>query len=111
VALMPYWMVLVKPPRTKHELRCLCRPRPLLAIYGLDSKGRTFVHVKVYKQSHIYGEVVVYGGEITLRCRECYRWNNIIFVTRSKDRAVLQETVPPPELDNPDILSAATVEG
>lgn len=80
-------------------------------MYGIDSQGRPFVHVKVYKQSHIYGEVVVYGGEITLRCRECYRWNNIIFVSARGVRAVLEETVSPPALDSADMIATATAEG
>lgn len=108
---MQYWMVPVRAPRTRHELRCFCRSRPLLAIYGLDAKGRTFVHVKVFKQRHIYGEIVVYGGEVNIRCRECYRWNIIVFVSETKDRAELRESTTPPEVDSPATLAAATVKG
>lgn len=90
--------------RSKHELRCFCSRRPLLAMYGLDKFGRTYVHIKAYKQRRIYTDVIHYGGEVNIRCRECFRWNNIVFTTPAKDHAVLQESAPPAELDNPDIL-------
>lgn len=84
---------------TKNELRCFCSRSPLLAMYGLDARGRTYVHIKVYKQRRIYGESVHYGGEVRIKCRECLRWNVIVFTAR-KDRAELRESPPPPEVDS-----------
>lgn len=86
--------------RTKHELRCFCSRSPLLAMYGLDDTGRTYVHIKVYKQRRIYGESIHYGGEVKIKCRECLRWNKIIFVDPRKTRAMLRESATPPEVDS-----------
>lgn len=71
------------------ELRCFCSRQPLLATYGVDSKGKLFVHVKIWKQRRIYGEIVVEGGKVKLRCRECLRWHDVRIVQRD---AVLKET-------------------
>lgn len=69
-------------------------------MYGLDMRGRTYVHIKVYKQRRIYGESIHYSGEVKIKCRECLRWNVIIFTSPSKDRATLHETATPPEVDS-----------
>lgn len=90
---------------TSNALRCFCRRQPQLAKYGVDDRGRTFVHVKIFKQSKVYGEVIHYDGEVKIRCRECFRWNIIIF--RSAKDAVLQETQPPEELDTPDMVGTS----
>lgn len=87
-------------PLRKHELRCFCSRAPLLAIYGVDARGRTYVHVKIYKQRRVYGEIVHYGGEVKIKCRECLRWNVIVFVSPQRDRAVLRESPTPPEVDS-----------
>lgn len=79
--------------RKETELRCFCRRNPLLATYGIDSRGKLFVHVKIWKQRRIFGEVVVEGGTVKLHCRECLRWHT---VTISSERAMLSES-PPPE--------------
>jgi hypothetical protein len=71
------------------ELRCFCSREPLLATYGVDHSGTLFVHVKIWKQRRIYGELVVEGGLVKLRCRECLRWHEVRIVQR---RAVLHET-------------------
>lgn len=60
----------------ENELRCFCRRTPLLALYGVRN-GTPFVHVKVYKQDRIFGEVYFEGGKVKLRCRECRRWTTI----------------------------------
>lgn len=78
--------------RRERELRCFCRRKPLLATYGLDSKGKLFVHVKIWKQHRIFGEIVVEGGTVKLHCRECLRWHTVVI---SSERAVLSETKPP----------------
>ena len=79
-------------PQTKHALRCFCSRQPLLAYYGLDTAGALYVHLKVHKQSKIYGEVVFSGGVVRIRCRECLRWHRVIF----REREVgITETVAP----------------
>ncbi len=79
--------------RSKHELRCFCRTEPLLATYGVDEGGELYVHLKVYKQQRIYGEVVVTHGVVKLRCRECLRWHRVVI--RDSDTAALEETPEP----------------
>lgn len=78
--------------RREKELRCFCRNEPLLATYGVDSKGKLFVHVKIFKQNRIYGEFVCEEGTVKIRCRNCLRWHRVIF----RPRAVsLSETEAP----------------
>lgn len=74
--------------RREKELRCFCRNRPLLATYGIDNKGKLFLHVKIYKQSRIFGEFVVEGGVVRLRCRNCLRWHVVVI---REQEAVLSE--------------------
>lgn len=83
--------------RTKHELRCFCSRRPLLAVYGVDEKGRLYIHQRVYKQNRVFGETVFYGGTVALLCRECLRWQQVTIQDRS--RATL---IP---IDEPQVLS------
>jgi hypothetical protein len=76
-------------PRREKELRCFCSRTPLLATYGIDSRGKLFVHVKIWKQKRIFGELVVEGGVVRLRCRDCLRWH---VVRIYQNQAVLAET-------------------
>lgn len=64
--------------QTKNELRCPCSREPLLAVFGLDDKGKVYVHIKVYKNRRIFGEVVIHSGDVEIRCRECFRWYRLI---------------------------------
>jgi hypothetical protein len=65
-------------PNGTQALRCFCSSRPLLGVYGIDPKdGRAFVHIKVYKQSRVFGEHVFKSGELKTKCRVCYRWHHI----------------------------------
>lgn len=82
--------------RTKHDLRCFCRGEPLLATYGVDERSRLYVHIKIFKQSRVYGEVVIYGGPFKLRCRNCLRWHQVVF--RSSNTVALEEDDSPGEL-------------
>lgn len=75
----------------RNEIRCFCARQPLLAIYGID-KGKPYVHVKVYKNRRIYGEILVTKGDIQLRCRECLRWYTIEIIN---ERPKLIETSEP----------------
>jgi hypothetical protein len=95
----------VKRERTKSQLRCFCSRKPLLAVYGVDERGRTYVHCRVYKQSRVYGDWIAYGGETSILCRECLRWHIIKF-THDKT-AVLEESTKPKEIDD-DIDPSAT---
>lgn len=80
----------------RYELRCFCSRAPLLAVYGVDDDGRLFVHVRAYKQHRIYAETITYGGEIKLRCRECRRWQKVVF--SQPDTASLKEDFVPDAL-------------
>lgn len=80
---------------TKNELRCFCSREPLLAVYGLK-EGKLYVHVKIYKQRRIYGEVLVTEGTVKLHCRECLRWHTVVL--RAPGHAFLKEDTDPPSL-------------
>jgi hypothetical protein len=75
--------------RREKELRCFCGRTPLLATYGIDNKGKLFIHVKIWKARRIFGELVIEGGPIKIRCRDCLRWHVIRIY---QDQAILQET-------------------
>lgn len=63
-----------RPPR-EGELRCFCRKKPLLGKFGRDRLGNLYVHIKVFKQDRIFGEIILEGGgRVRIRCRECLRW-------------------------------------
>lgn len=75
--------------KTANDLRCFCARAPLLAVYGIDKDGKLYVHVRVYKQNRIYGEVLVTGGTVKLHCRECLRWHRVVI--RQRNKAELKE--------------------
>jgi len=54
-----------------------------LAVYGVDEKGRLYIHQRVYKQNRIFGETIFYGGTVALLCRECLRWQEVVIVNRT----------------------------
>lgn len=87
----------MKRVRTKSQLRCFCSRKPLLAVYGVDERGRVYVHCRVYKQNRVYGDWIVYGGETSILCRECLRWHVIKF---TQGTATLEETTKPKEIDD-----------
>lgn len=74
----------------------MCSRQPLLATFGIDDRGRIYLHVKVYKSRRIFGEVLVRGGEAQLRCRECLRWYTVLIPPRGDPR--LLETPAPQEV-------------
>lgn len=86
-------------PPVKKVLKCFCMRKPVLAVYGIDAQGKLFVHVKIWKQSRVYGEVLVTGGTVKLHCRECYRWHTVII--RQPGTAILQEDQEPVEVGEP----------
>lgn len=77
---------------TRNELRCFCRRQPLLAVYGLDDRGRIYIHVKVYKNRRIFGEILITKGDAQIRCRECLRWYTVD-ISESSAKLV-ESTVP-----------------
>ncbi len=79
----------LKVPRREKELRCFCSREPLLATYGIDKKGKLFIHIKIWKARRIFGEIVAEGGIVKLRCRDCLRWH---VINVSENKATLQET-------------------
>lgn len=63
------------------EIRCpLCNRAPLLATYGFDERGRLFIHVKVFKAKEVKADVYITGGEVTLKCYRCLRYNTVRIV-------------------------------
>lgn len=87
----------MREPRTKKELRCFCSRGPLLGTYGLDEKGELYIHVKIFKQRRIFGEIIVQQGRVSLHCRECLRWHTVQIV--QPGTAVLVEGSPPSQLE------------
>jgi len=89
--------------RREKELRCFCKQIPLLATYGVDGKGKLFVHVKVYKGKRIYHESVLMNGIVKIRCRNCLRWHRVNIVgTKAELLATrVPETLP---RDSPDVV-------
>lgn len=90
--------------RTRHELRCFCSRGPLLAMYGLDHDGNLYVHVRIYKQNRVFGDILYIGGTVKIMCRECLRWHKVKIV--QPNVAKLEETpvpveVPPPPMFRP----------
>lgn len=79
--------------RSAHELRCHCSREPLLAVYGIDGKGQLYVHMRVYKQNRVFGEMIATGGEVKLHCRECLRWHKVVI--REPSRLELTEATDP----------------
>ena len=76
-------------PRVRNEIRCICARRPLLATYGTFKDGKPYIHVKIYKQSRIYGELFISAdAEVKIRCRECLRLQKVKIVS---NRPMLEE--------------------
>lgn len=82
--------------KTSNELRCFCSRTPLLALYGLDKDDKLYIHIKVWKNRRVFGEILVTEGKIQLRCRDCLRWHTIVI--RTPGEAHLVETSQPDEL-------------
>ncbi|HEY6021692.1 MAG TPA: hypothetical protein VIY48_18040 [Candidatus Paceibacterota bacterium] len=82
--------------KTRNELRCFCSRNPLLATYGLTETGELYIHVKVYKQARVYGEVLVTNGTVKLHCRECLRWHKVVMRVPGKAELVEDSVDVPP---------------
>lgn len=79
----------------RKEIRCFCARHPMLAMYGVDDSGRLYIHIKIYRQNRLFGEYIVRGGDIEMRCRECLRWYRIFI---RDNRPVLRQEQQPEEL-------------
>lgn len=79
--------------RREKELRCFCATEPLLATYGVDKRGSLFVHVKIWKQRRIFGELVIEGGTVKIHCRNCLRWHKVVI----RDQGAQLSEAPVPE--------------
>ena len=82
--------------RREKELRCFCKRKPLLATYGIDKFGKLFVHVKIWKANRIFGELVIEGGLVKVRCRDCLRWHKINVRQRQAVLEQTEQTLPVP---------------
>jgi hypothetical protein len=80
--------------RTSNELRCFCAREPLLATYGIDERGKLYVHVRIFKQRRIFGEVVVTEGKVSLHCRECLRWHKVV-IKQPGEAGLIEQADPP----------------
>lgn len=82
----------------------------MLAMYGVDEHGKIYVHVRIFKQNRIYGEVIVREGKVSLHCRECLRWHTVKIV--QPGTAILAvDTEPQPiehEAQSPTMLAPRT---
>jgi hypothetical protein len=67
-------------------------------MYGIDEKGRLYVHQRIYKAGRVFGETLFYGGTVALLCRECLRWQEVVFQESSS--AVLEP------MDMPEMFRA-----
>ena len=88
--------------KAEGEVRCpVCEASPLLATYGFDEKGRLYLHVKVYKARSVKADVFIRGGEVTLKCTRCMKYNTVRIVdhrpvlNRTR-RPVISAANPPP---------------
>ena len=81
----------VRQERTKNKLNCTCRHHPLLAMWGLDTDGRPYVHVKVFKGGRLYAEVFS-KHTLQITCRDCFRKLNIIIRQGRAELTRLQES-------------------
>jgi hypothetical protein len=65
-------------------------------MYGVDERGKVYVHIKVYKQQRVFAEMLVHDGDVKIGCRECIRWHRIVF--KKDNQAELEETQVPAEI-------------
>lgn len=79
--------------RELQTFRCICFKQPILAVIKADEEDKPFVHLRVYKQTRIFGEIVFTFGEMHLKCRECYRWHRIRIV---RGKATMEKDVKEP---------------
>ena len=69
----------------------------MLAVYGIDTDGKLYIHVKIYKQRRVFGELIIKNGEVNILCRDCYRWHTIKMTGRTASLHEMQN--PPAELN------------
>ena len=83
--------------RGEVELRCACSNHTLLGVGYRDPRtGEARLHIKIFKQSRVFGEVVITAGSAHIRCRDCLRYTKVTI-----KRVPILETAKPDE----DVLS------
>lgn len=82
--------------KSSYDLRCFCPRKPLLAVYGRNERGELYIHIKVFKQSRIYGEYIITAGKVQIHCRECARWHKVVI--KSYEDVKLEEELKPPQI-------------
>lgn len=78
----------------REQIRCFCSRKPLLAMYGKGEDGEPYIHILVYKQRRIYGDIHIDGdANCRIRCRECLRVHRIRIITRRRRLELEQEVI------------------
>ena len=49
-------------------------------MYGINSDGKVYIHIKIYKQGRVFGETYHVDGTVLMRCRNCMRWHRVRIV-------------------------------
>ena len=65
----------------------------------MDTRGKLYVHVKIYKQGQVYGEILITDGVVRMKCRMCFRWHKVVI--RQPNVASLVESEEPAEVAGP----------
>lgn len=82
----------LKREQTRNDLRCFCERRPLLATYGIDTEGKIYIHIRIWKQQRIFGEILITGGVVKIHCRECKRWHTVTIRDETEARLKVIKT-------------------
>lgn len=72
------------------QIRCICTARPILAIARVSSSGTRYVHIRIYKQRKVYGEIVIEEGLVRMKCRSCGHWYSL-HVKRDSHKAIAED--------------------
>lgn len=97
------------PVGAKGDIRCFCSRSPLLGIYAVGEDGKPFIHVKVWKQGRLYAEMVVRGdAELSMKCRECFRWYTIFIRTDNRQPQIVEIQQPEVENASPPLVGELT---
>lgn len=93
--------------RPEKPITCpLCHNHPQLAGYGIDDRGRLFIHIMVYKANQKKADVYIHGGTVTLMCYKCNRYHTI----RIRDSQVKLERSRAPDLERPGTPPPLTID-
>lgn len=96
--------------KTEHELRCRCSGRVLLAIWGRDSDGRGYLHIKARKNGRVITNTLHKGGEHSLWCTHCGRVTRIYLTPRGSKILPPSTAIPDQLLDDEFVALPATAD-